>query len=60
MPWNTALLEKLIVTQLVHKFPTFYGSQNTGSGAHEASYPMGTGDSVPGSGRGVKLATHLH
>jgi hypothetical protein len=34
----------------------------TGSGAHPASYPMGTRDSFPGgwSGRGVNLTTHLH
>jgi hypothetical protein len=33
-----------------------------GSGAHPASYPMGTRVSFPGgkSGRGVKLTTHLH
>jgi hypothetical protein len=26
-PWNRVLLEKLTVTQLVKKFPAFYGSQ---------------------------------
>jgi hypothetical protein len=26
-PWSRVLVEKLIVTQLVKKFPTFYGSQ---------------------------------
>jgi len=26
-PWSRVLLEKLIVTQLVKKFPTFYGTQ---------------------------------
>jgi hypothetical protein len=26
-PWGRVLLEKLIVTQLVKKFPAFYGSQ---------------------------------
>jgi hypothetical protein len=33
-----------------------------GSGAHAASYTMGTGGSSPGrqSGRGVTLTTHLH
>jgi hypothetical protein len=33
-----------------------------GSGAHPASYPMGTRGSFPRgkSGRGVKLTTHLH
>jgi hypothetical protein len=33
-----------------------------GSGAHPASYPVGTGVSFPGSkaARGVKLTTHLH
>jgi hypothetical protein len=33
-----------------------------GSGAHPASYPMGTRGSFPGGkrGRGVKLTTHLH
>jgi hypothetical protein len=33
-----------------------------GSGAHPASYPMGTRGSFPGgkSGRYVKLTTHLH
>jgi hypothetical protein len=25
-PWSRALLEKLIVTQLVKKFPIFYGT----------------------------------
>jgi hypothetical protein len=35
--------------------------RQTGSGAHIASYPMGTG-AFPReqSGRGVKLTTHLH
>jgi hypothetical protein len=34
----------------------------TGSGAHLASYPMGTGGYFPGvkRGRGVTLTTHLH
>jgi hypothetical protein len=33
----------------------------TGSGAHPASYPTGTGGSFPGvKRRGVKLTTHLH
>jgi hypothetical protein len=34
----------------------------TSSGAHIASYPMGTRGSFPGGsiGRGVKLTTHLH
>jgi hypothetical protein len=34
----------------------------TGSGAHPASYPMGTGGSFPGvkRGRGVTLTTHPH
>jgi hypothetical protein len=32
----------------------------TGSGAHPASYPVGTRDSLPGGkGRGVKLTTRL-
>jgi diadenosine tetraphosphate (Ap4A) HIT family hydrolase len=33
-----------------------------GSGAHPASYPMGTRVSFPGgkAARGVKLTTHLH
>jgi hypothetical protein len=33
-----------------------------GTGAHPASYPMGTRGSFPGgkSSRGVKLTTHLH
>jgi hypothetical protein len=26
-PWNRVLLEKLIVTQLVKKFPAFYGTR---------------------------------
>jgi hypothetical protein len=26
-PWSSVLLEKLIVTQLVEKFPTMYGSR---------------------------------
>jgi hypothetical protein len=26
-PWSRVLLEKLIVTQLVKKFPTFYGNR---------------------------------
>jgi hypothetical protein len=33
-------------------------SLQTGSGAHPASYPMGTGGRFPR--RGVKLTTHLH
>jgi hypothetical protein len=34
----------------------------TGSGAHPASYPMGTGEPFPGvkRGRSVKLTTHPH
>jgi hypothetical protein len=34
----------------------------TGSGAHPASYPVGTGGSFPGvkRGRGVTLTTHPH
>jgi hypothetical protein len=34
----------------------------TGSGAHPASYPMGTGGLYPGAkrGRGVTLTTHPH
>jgi hypothetical protein len=37
-------------------------SVETGSGAHQASYPMDTGGDFPRrySGRGVKLITHLH
>jgi hypothetical protein len=27
IPWSRVLVEKLIITQLVKKFPTFYGSQ---------------------------------
>jgi hypothetical protein len=27
IPWNSVLLEKLIVAHLVHKLPTFYGSR---------------------------------
>jgi hypothetical protein len=42
----------------------FYPHQRvrTGSGAHPASYPMGTRGLFPWgySGRGVKMATHLH
>jgi hypothetical protein len=35
---------------------------HTGSGAHSASYPMGTGGSFPGdkSAEGVKLTTYFH
>jgi hypothetical protein len=36
-------------------------SVRTGSGAHSTSCPVGTGAVSPGgSGRGVKLTTHLH
>jgi hypothetical protein len=38
------------------------GGSETGSGAHAASYPMGTGGILPGvkRGRGVTLSTHFH
>jgi hypothetical protein len=49
------------------RFPAGAGNSSlhhrvqTGSGAHPASYPMGTGGSFPGiNGRGLKLTTHLH
>jgi len=35
-------------------------SVQTGSGAHQASCPMGTGDLSRRRGRGAKLTTHLH
>jgi hypothetical protein len=43
------------------KFSLHYRVQN-GSGAHPASYPMGTRGSFPGgkAAGGVKLTTHLH
>jgi hypothetical protein len=42
-------------------FSLHYRVQN-GSGAHPASYPMGTMDSFPGgkAARGLKLTTRLH
>jgi hypothetical protein len=56
-PWSRVLLEKLTGLQLVKKFPAFYGTRRliipvgarfftpvqTGSGAHPATFTMGTG-----------------
>jgi hypothetical protein len=43
-------------------FSPHYSCFHTGSGAHPASYPVGTSGAFPGdkSGRSVKLTTHLH
>jgi hypothetical protein len=53
------LLERLQVTRCGNQ--SYQDHDQTGSGAHPASYPMGTrGSSLRGwSGRGVKLTTHL-
>jgi hypothetical protein len=41
-PWGRVLLEKLIVAQIVRKFPTFYVAQRfitMFTGAHHCSLP---------------------
>jgi hypothetical protein len=63
--WGNKVEEKLYLGVREHKMlnttALFYSVQ-TNSGAHPASYPMGTWGSFPGglSSRNVKLTTHLH